>query len=296
MMAGGKEAPRGQFFGHGLPYADTRDLRGTLITIEGTDGVGRSTQVRMLKEWLEIQGYGVIETGWTRSELMSETIGAAKAGHNLNQLTFSLLYATDFADRLEKIIIPALRSGFVVLADRYVFTAFARSVVRGADPEWIRSVFGFALIPDATLYLKIDAETLIPRVLRARGIDYWEAGMDMHLDTDLYESFRRYQWRLIREYNKMAREFGFISVDAALSEDEIQARIRRRVQTILEERKMLALTDSLETLRPLLFEPEADRGSAAGAAADRVDTAQAAIPVEPRRADLSFPPRDRGTA
>ncbi len=247
---------RARFFGYGLPYSDVRNLKGTLITIEGTDGVGRSTQVQLLKEWLEVQGYGVIETGWTRSELMSETIGAAKAGHNLNQLTFSLLYATDFADRLEKIILPALRSGFVVLADRYIFTAFARSVVRGADPAWIRSVFGFALVPDLTLYLKIDADTLVPRVLRTRGVDYWEAGMDMHSGTDLFESFRKYQWRLIREYAKMSREFGFVTINAALSIEEIQTRIRRRVQTLLDERRIQALTGSLQALRPLLFEAE----------------------------------------
>lgn len=251
-MSGRNEGAR--FFGYSLPYAELGNLKGTLITIEGTDGAGRSTQVGLLKEWLEVQGYGVIETGWTRSELMSETIGAAKAGHNLNQLTFSLLYATDFADRLEKIIIPALRSGFVVLADRYVFTAFARSVARGADPAWIRSVLGFALAPDLALYLKIDVDALIPRVLRSRGMDYWEAGMDMHLGTDLFESFRRYQWRLIREYNKMAREFGFVTLDAALTVDEIQLRIRRRVEALLEAKKMRTLTESLGTFRPLLFE------------------------------------------
>jgi len=253
-MTQGKDCAK--FFGHGLPYADVGDLKGTLITIEGTDGVGRSTQVNLLREWLEVQGYGVIETGWTRSELMSETIGVAKAGHSLNQLTLSLLYATDFADRLEKIVVPALRSGFVVLADRYVFTAFARSVVRGADPRWIRNVFGFALVPELTLYLKIDANTLVPRLLRTRGIDYWEAGMDMHLGTDLFESFRKYQWRLIREYNKMAREFGFVTVDATLMVEEIQARIRRRVQALLEERRIQALAGSLDRLRPLLFEAE----------------------------------------
>ncbi|HEV8337560.1 MAG TPA: thymidylate kinase [Candidatus Polarisedimenticolia bacterium] len=243
-------------FGYGLPYLDLANLNGTLITIEGTDGVGRSVQVSLLKEWLEVQGYGVIETGWTRSELMSETIGAAKAGHRLNQLTFSLLYATDFADRMEKIIIPALRSGFVVLADRYMYTAFARSVVRGADPAWIRNVFGFALVPELVLYLKIDVDTLLPRVLRARGIDYWEAGMDLHLGMDLFESFRKYQWRLIREYNRMSREFGFVTVDATRSEAEIQARIRRRVQSLLERRRVTTLTESLAALRPLLFEPE----------------------------------------
>ena len=255
-MTPGRNGAR--YLGHGLPYTGIEDLKGTLITIEGTDGVGRTTQVALLKEWLEVQGYGVIETGWTRSELMSETIGAAKAGHNLDRLTFSLLYATDFADRLEKIILPALRSGFVVLADRYVFTAFARSIVRGADPDWIRNVFGFALVPDLTLYLKIDADTLVPRILRTRGIDYWEAGMDMHLGTDLYESFRKYQWRLIREYNRMARDLDFITVDATLGIEEIQARIRRPVQALLDSRRVRALSTSLDRLRPLLFEAEED--------------------------------------
>ena len=190
---------------------------------------------------------------------MSETIGTAKAGHNLNQLTFSLLYATDFADRLEKIVIPALRSGFVVIADRYMFTAFARSVVRGADPAWIRSVFGFALVPDLTLYLKVDVDTLIPRILRNRGMDYWEAGMDIHFDADLFESFRKYQRRLIREYNRMAGEFGFVTVDATRTVEEIQTRIRARVQSLLEERKVRTLSEGLETLRPLLFDPEAQQ-------------------------------------
>jgi len=261
MGMSGTESSRPQF-GYGLPYLNLANLNGTLITIEGTDGVGRSVQVSLLKEWLEVQGYGVIETGWTRSELMSETIGAAKAGHRLNQLTFSLLYATDFADRLEKIVIPALRSGFVVLADRYMYTAFARSVVRGADPAWIRNVFGFALVPDLVLYLKIDVDTLLPRVLRARGIDYWEAGMDLHLGMDLFESFRKYQWRLIREYNRMSREFGFVTIDATRSEAEIQARIRRRVQALLERRRITTLTEGLAALRPLLFEPEPPRRKA----------------------------------
>jgi dTMP kinase len=256
-------SPRKTFFGHGLPYARIDDLKGALITIEGTDGVGRTTQMSRLKQWLEVQGYGVIETGWTRSELMSETIMAAKAGHSLNNLTFSLLYATDFADRLEKIVIPALRSGFVVLADRYVFTAFARSIVRGAAPAWIRNVFGFAVNPDLTLYLKLDVDALLPRLLESRRIDFWEAGMDMHLGTDVYESCRRYQWRLIREYNRMARQYGFVSIDASLTPDEVQERIRRRVQMLLEERRMQTLTENMAALKPLLFEEVAAETEAA---------------------------------
>ena len=275
-------AARKRFFGHGLPYASVEDLKGALITIEGTDGVGRTSQVASLKQWLEVQGYGVIETGWTRSELMSETIMAAKAGHSMNQLTFSLLYATDFADRLEKIVIPALRSGFVVLADRYVFTAFARSVARGADPAWIRNVFGFALVPDMTLYLRIDVDTLLPRILQNRRVDFWEAGMDMHLGTDLYESARRYQWRLIREYNRLAREYGFLSIDATLTPEEIQAKMRRRVQALLEERRMQTLTNNLESLRPLLFEDAEETPRPAAAAPLPV--------VDPRRGRPANPP------
>jgi len=270
-----------RYFGHGLPYSKVDDLKGALITIEGTDGVGRTTQVAQLKQWLEIQGYGVIDTGWTRSELMSETIMAAKAGHSLNRLTFSLMYATDFADRLEKIVIPALRSGFVVLADRYVFTAFARSVVRGADPKWIRSVFGFALVPDMTLYLQIDVDSLIPRLLEDRRVDFWEAGMDMHLGTDLYDSCRKYQWRLIREYNRMARQYGFIKIDATLPQDQIQARIRRNVQALLEERRMRTLTENLQSLRPLLFE-EPDDAARAGKTAGRAPAALPDVPVVTR--------------
>lgn len=272
-MTPGKDGAR--YLGHGLAYTGIEDLKGTLITIEGTDGVGRSTQVRLLKEWLEVQGYGVIETGWTRSELLSETIAAAKAGHRLNRLTFSLLYATDFADRLEKIIIPALRSGFIVLADRYVFTAFARSVVRGADPRWTRNLFGFALVPDLTLYLRIDVDSLLPRVLRNRGIDYWEAGMDLHFGIDLADSFRKYQRRLLREYSRLGREFGFVSIDATLGIEEIQARIRRQVEALLEANKMRNLSASLETLRPLLFEPD---GAAIVLGADEGAPVPAAVP------------------
>src|SRR5262249_3327661 len=139
----------------------------------------------------------------------------------------------------------------IVLADRYVFTALARAVVRGADRDWIRSVFGFALVPDLTLYLKIDVDSLIPRVLQSRRMDYWEAGMDMHPDADLYESFRRYQGRLIREYQRMAREFGFATIDARLPVEAIQSRMRARVQMLLQERKEESPEERLRVVRSL---------------------------------------------
>ena len=158
----------GRYYGRGIPYLPIEGYPGTLIAIEGTDGVGRSTQIQLLREWLEVKGYGVVETGWTRSPLMQPTIELAKSSNTLNKLTFVLLYATDFADRLEKEIIPALKAGFVVLSDRYIFTALARAGVRGVDRPWLRSLYGFAIAPHLVFYLKVDVETLIGRVLDAR--------------------------------------------------------------------------------------------------------------------------------
>ena len=151
----------GRYYGHGLPYLPIEHYPGKIIAIEGTDGVGRSTQIQLLREWLEVQGYGVVETGWTRSALMQPTIELAKSSNTLNKLTFVLLYATDFADRLEKEIIPALKAGFVVLSDRYIFSALARAGVRGVDRPWLRSLYGFAIAPHLVFYLKLDVDTLI---------------------------------------------------------------------------------------------------------------------------------------
>ena len=160
-----------KYFGENLPYLKPFSLKGKLITIEGSDGSGRSTQVALLKNWLEVQGYAVIETGWAHSNLMQKSIEMAKTGNIMDRMTFTLLYATDFADRFENQIIPALKSGHVVLADRYIYTAIARDVVRDADTQWIRNLFSFALVPHLVLYLKIDIESLIPRVIEAGGMN-----------------------------------------------------------------------------------------------------------------------------
>jgi len=221
------------FYGHGLPYLHVRPLRGSLIVIEGTDGVGRSTQIEQLIPWLEVQGYAVTNTGWTRSSLLAETINDAKAGHELTVRTFSLLYAADFADRLENEIIPALRAGFIVVCDRYMHTVFARNAAMGADREWTRKLFGCALVPDLVLYLKIDLDHLVPRVLEGKGMDYWESGMHLSLGSDIFESFRRYQSRLIREYNRLSREFRFVTVDARQPIERIQGELRRRISDYL---------------------------------------------------------------
>src|SRR5574338_1125331 len=229
----------GRYFGDGLTYLNPSDLKGRLIAIEGTDGVGRTTHIESLQEWLEVQGYGVVTTGWTRSNLMSKTIEMAKAGNILDRWSLSLLYATDFADRLEHQIIPALRSGFVVLADRYIYTAFARDYVRSGDRKWIREVFGYALIPDLVCYLRIDIDTLALRVIESKGMNYWESGMDLRLGVDLYDSFKKYQGLLIEEFDKMAIEFQFEVIDARKPPDDIQAELRAKIQPLLMQDKTL---------------------------------------------------------
>src|SRR5574337_573516 len=242
------EAPMAdaRFFGDGLKYLHPSDLRGKLIAIEGTDGVGRSTHIEMLQEWLEVQGYGVITTGWTRSNLMSKTIEVAKAGNILDRWSLSLLYATDFADRLEHQIIPALRSGFIVLADRYIYTALARDFVRSGDRKWVRDVFGFALVPDLVCYLRIDVETLALRVIETTGMNYWESGMDLRLGADLYDSFKKYQSLLIEEFDKMAMEFKFEVIDARKSPEEIQEELQNKIRPLLSNqlRSSMQLSDS----------------------------------------------------
>src|SRR6476469_9019566 len=224
----------GLYYGRGIPYLPIGGYPGKLIAIEGTDGVGRSTQIQLLREWLEVTRFGVIETGWTRSPLMQPTIELAKSSNTLNKLTFTMLYATDFADRLEKEVIPALKAGFVVLSDRYIFTALARAGVRGVDRGWLRSLYGFAIAPHLVFYLKTDVETLIGRVLASRGMDYWESGMDMKLGDDVYDSFRAYQNKLLREYNSMAEEFHFRNIDARKPVEAIQDELRRQVAAFLE--------------------------------------------------------------
>ena len=236
-----------RYFGDGLANLQPNDLKGKLIAIEGTDGVGRSTHIAMLQEWLEVQGYGVITTGWTRSSLMSKTIEVAKQGNILDRWSFSLLYATDFADRYEHQIIPALRSGYVVLADRYVYTAIARDVVRGGDRNWIRNVFGFAIVPDLVFYLRIDVDTLALRVIESNGMNYWESGMDLRLGTDLYDSFKKYQGLLIEQFDQMTEEYQFEVVDARKPPDEIQEILQTKIEPALKPPRKGHKTPELRT-------------------------------------------------
>jgi len=224
---------RFNFFGEGLPDIDLAELKGKLIVLEGTDGVGRSTQIGLLKQWLENHGHAVLDTGMTRSALAGKRLKIAKEGHTLGGITMSLFYATDFADRLENEIIPALRAGFIVLTDRYTYSLMARAIVRGADPEWLREVYGFALIPDAIFYLRVQINDLITRVLQSRGFNYWESGMDLHMGEDMYESFVRYQKWLLAEFDKMVEVYGFQPIDAAGSVEDVFNDLRDRVDAVV---------------------------------------------------------------
>jgi dTMP kinase len=212
-------------YGVALPDLDRSDLVGKLIVIEGTDGVGRSTQISMLKEWLEQQGHAVLDTGLSRSGLVGKSIKRAKEGHTLGRITLTLFYTTDFADRLENEIVPALRAGFVVLTDRYIYSLMARAMVREIESAWVSNIHRFALKPDAVFYLRIGVDELIPRAVFARGFDYWE--------SDMYDSFRRYQTRLIEQFDRLAEEFHFHVIDARPGPEEIFEQLRAGIQRIV---------------------------------------------------------------
>ena len=224
-----------RYYGHGnIPGFERADLPGRLIVLEGTDGVGRSTQVALLHEWLEANGYAVTQTGLARSSLVGPGLTRAKQGHTLGDLTLNLFYATDFADRLEKEIIPALRAGFVCLTDRYIYSIIARAVVRGVDYGWLKDLFGFAIVPDAVFYLEADMEKLVPRVLTGEGFDYWESGMDVLRGDDIFENFRTYQTKILAQFRQIGREYNFTTVDANRSVHEIFLDLRRQITPVLK--------------------------------------------------------------
>ena len=210
---------------------------GKLIVLEGTDGVGRSTQTQLLRNWLEASGLAVHDTGLTRSRLAGRHIQEAKEGHTMGPCTQALFYATDFADRLEDEIVPALRAGYVVLTDRYIHSLMARAAVRGMDRAWLRKLYGFAVKPDLILYLKVSMHKLIPRVLAGGGFDYWESGMDYLRQDNMYESFVEYQTALLKEFDQMTPEFGFTVVDADRSIrgvfDDVQSHVEEVVADMI---------------------------------------------------------------
>ena len=226
-----------RFYGERPPGIEGDELPGRLVVIEGTDGVGRSTHIALLTEWLEARGYAVVSTGLRRSELAGRGIERAKRGNTLDTLTLNLLYATDFADRLERQIVPALRAGMVALVDRYIFSLMSRAVVRGLEREWVESLFGFALVPDVVIYLDIDIEHLLPRVLSSTGFDYWESGQDflrLRLPgQDVFHSFVEYQSQLLAEFRRLAREHHFITVDARTSIHDVFGQLCAAIEPVL---------------------------------------------------------------
>lgn len=220
-----------------LPGLDTNNLSGKLIVIEGPDAVGRSTQVARLRQWLEQQGHAVLDTGMARSALAGKGIARAKEGNTLGSVTMTLFYVTDFADRLENEIIPALRAGFIVLTDRYIYSIMARAIARGEDRKWIERVCGFGLIPHAVFYLRARVKDLVSRVVVGRGaFDYWESGMDCHFGNDMYESFVKYQARLIRTLDQMAERYNFIDIDASRPPDVIFSDLQHRISALRLEK------------------------------------------------------------
>jgi len=199
------------------------------------DGVGRSTQMKLLRDWLESSGLAVYDTGLSRGALAGRHIQEAKEGHTMGRRTQTLFYATDFADRLETEIVPALRAGYVVLTDRYIYSLMARAVVRGTNREWIRKLYGFALKPNLILYLKISVPKLLPRVLASGGFDYWESGADFLREGDMYDAFVKYQSALLEEFDRMAEEYGFTVVDADQSIKDVFDNLKTHVQAVVAE-------------------------------------------------------------
>ncbi len=223
-------------YGSPPPGFSSEHLRGHLIVLEGADGSGRTTEVALLRDWLEIRGHPVVDTGLRRSTLVGPEIDRAKQGHTLSATTMALFYAADFADQLENKILPSLAAGSTVLADRYVYTLMARAVVRGATRDWASKLYGFAIIPDLTVFLDAKPEILLHRAIGRYGsLDYWESGMDLSLSRDRFESFFRYQKRLHAEFEWMTEHYGFQVVDANRDPTSVHRDVVRWVAPLYEE-------------------------------------------------------------
>ena len=229
--------------------------------------MGRSTHIALLRTWLESRGHAVLDTGMTRSVLAGRGIKEAKTGHTLGRLTMQLFYATDFIDRLENEMLPALRAGFVVLTDRYIYSAMARAEVRGIDSAWIRSIYSMALVPDAVFYLRIKTpQQLVARVVSSgRGFDYWESGMDLGLGEDFYDSFIAYQTRMLKVFDRMSSEFGFEVLNASRSVRSVAADLKNAVSKLIEE----PATSTEHNVRPLI--PLKDKPAPAKPSATVID-------------------------
>jgi dTMP kinase len=230
---------RRRFYGEGIPHVDLESLAGKLIVIEGADGSGRSTQIDRLVEWLEGAGHATTRVGLKRSSLVSEELDRAQEGNILSRTTFSLFYATDFADQLENVILPSLRAGMMVLADRYIYTLMARDLVRGMDEEWLRNLYGIALVPDAVFYLNVSPEQLVQRTFQKYlTLDYWESGMDLGLSRDMFDSFLKYQTLVESHFMHLQSLYGFTIVDGHRPIDTIFAELQTRIEAVLAGSKV----------------------------------------------------------
>ncbi|MDA4113547.1 MAG: dTMP kinase [Thaumarchaeota archaeon] len=226
------------FYGDGIPYLKGREIKGRLIVIEGPDGSGRSTQVDLITAKLESDGHAVATTGLKRSELIGKGILEAKQKLPLGKKTLTLFYAADFADQLEHKIIPALEAGYVVLADRYIYTLIARSTVRGTSRKWSNELFGFTMKPDLVFYLDVDPGELFHRVFQKyAGLDYYESGADLGLSDDLYDSFVIYQRMMAKEFKQMEKRYGLVPIDANRPIAEVNADLQGRIDRYLHEGK-----------------------------------------------------------
>lgn len=228
-----RRTPR-RFYGHGIPKVEMDRLAGRLIVVEGADGSGRSTQIAMLVQWLEGCGHATTQVGLKRSSLVSEELEQAQQGNILSRTTFSLFYATDFADQLENIILPALKAGFIVLADRYIYTLMARDMVRGMDEAWLKNLYGIALEPDAVFYLNVPPEELVQRSFaKNTALDFWESGMDLGLSRDMFDSFLKYQTTMQQTFRQLQATYGFTIVDGNRSVDAINTELRKKIGAVL---------------------------------------------------------------
>jgi dTMP kinase len=223
------------FYGHGIPGVNLDQIGGKLIVVEGADGSGRSTQIAMLVEWLEGSGHATVQVGLKRSTLVSEELERAQEGNILSRTTLGLFYATDFADQLENIILPALNSGFIVLCDRYVYTLMARDMVRGMDETWLKNLYGIAPEPDAVFYLNVPPAELVQRSFAKNAtLDYWESGMDLGLSRDMFDSFMKYQGEMQRVFRQLQSTYEFDIVDGSRPAEVVNAELRKKISALLE--------------------------------------------------------------
>lgn len=226
-----------RYYGHGIPGIDLAELAGKLIVVEGADGSGRSTQIARLVQWLEGTGHATVQVGLKRSTLVSEELEQAQEGNILSRTTLSLFYATDFADQLENIILPALKAGFIVLADRYIYTLMARDMVRGMDEPWLKNLYGIAPVPDAVFYLNVPPQELVQRSFaKNAALDYWESGMDLGLSRDMFDSFMQYQTAMQKTFRRLQATYGFTIVDGLRAAEAINTELRKKISAVLAGR------------------------------------------------------------